>query len=159
MDTMDNTNGSTKRLDQRIDSLSDEIKCIASRIDAEMKLRSEHAGQLGIAEAKRIDAIRSVDITAVAIANDRAVASAVVLAAQVASSAETLRTLVAQTAQTVAGQLATLSSSINDRISALEKTQYTTSGKDTGSASVWGYIVAGVMTVIAVGSFLLPHLR
>src|ERR1035438_9989152 len=139
------TNGSTKRLDERIDSLSNDIQAIASRIDAELKLRSEHAGQLSIAEAKRIDAIRSVDITAVAIANDRAVASAVVLPAQVASPVETLRTLVAQTAQTVAGQLATLSSSINDRISALEKTQYTTSGKDTGSASVWGYIVAGVM--------------
>ena len=99
MDTLENTNGSTKRLDERIDSLSHQIEAIADRIDAELKLRSEHAGQLSIAEAKRIDAIRSVDITAVAIANDRAVASAVVLAAQVASSAETLRTLVAQTAQ------------------------------------------------------------
>ena len=153
------TNGSTKRLDERIDSLSNEIQAIASRIDAELKLRSEHAGQLSIAEAKRIDAIRSVDITAVAIANDRAVASAVVLAAQVASSAETLRTLVAQTAQTVAGQLATMSSAINDRISALEKTQYTTSGKDTGSANVWGYIVAGIMTLVAIASFLLAHLK
>src|ERR1035438_4588914 len=139
------TNGSTKRLDERIDALAAQIEAIPRRIDAELKLRSEHAGQLRIAEAKRIDAIRSVDITAVAIVHARAVASAVVLAAQVASSAETLRTLVAQTAQTVAGQLATMSSAINDRISALEKTQYTTSGKDTGSASVWGYIVAGVM--------------
>ena len=153
------TNGSTKRLDERIDALSNEIQAIANRIDAELKLRSEHAGQLSIAEAKRIDAIRSVDITAVAIANDRAVASAVVLAAQVASSAETLRTLVAQTAQTVAGQLATMSSAINDRISALEKTQYTSSGKDTGGKDVWGYIVAAIATVIAIGSFLMPHLK
>lgn len=153
------TNGSTKRLDERIDALSTKIVDTADRIDAELKLRSEHAIQLSIAEAKRIDAIRSVDITAVAIANDRAVASAVVLAAQVASSAETLRTLVAQTAQTVAGQLATMSSAINDRISALEKTQYTTSGKDTGGKDVWGYIVAAVAVIIAIVSFLMPHLK
>ena len=56
-------------------------------------------------------------------------------------------------------QLATMSSAINDRISALEKTQYTSSGKDTGSANVWGYIVAGVMAIIAVAAFLLPHLK
>src|ERR1035437_484273 len=158
MEYSTNTNGSTKRLDERIDALSKQIEAIAERIDAELKLRSEHAGQLSIAEAKRIDAIRSVDITAVAIANDRAVASAVVLAAQVASSAETLRTLVAQTAQTVAGQLATMSSAINDRISALEKTQYTTSGKDTGGKDVWGYIIAAVIAVISVASFVLPRL-
>src|ERR1035437_7415708 len=159
MDTADNTNGSTKRLDERIDALANQIEAIAQRIDAELKLRSEHAGQLSIAEAKRIDAIRSVDIPAVAMANERAVASAVVLAAQVASSAETLRTLVAQTAQTVAGQLATMSSAINDRISALEKTQYTSSGKDTGGKDVWGYIVAGIAVLVAMASFILPRLK
>jgi hypothetical protein len=152
MDTVDNTNGSTKRLDEKIETL-------ASRIDAELKLRSEHAVQLAKAESSRLDAIRSVDITAVAIANDRAVASAVVLAAQVASSAETLRTLVAQTAQTVAGQLASMSNAINDRIATLEKANYTNTGKDTGGKDVWGYIVAGIAVIVAMASFILPRLK
>jgi|ERR1019366_1937973 hypothetical protein len=149
---MEDTNGSTKRLDEKIDGLS-------TRIDAELKLRSEYAVQLSIAEAKRIDAIRAVDVQAVAVASDRAAAQALVLASQVASSAETLRTLVAATAQTVAKQLADVSSGINDRISALEKSQYENSGQSKGGKDVWGYIVAAVAVVIAVVSFLLPHLK
>lgn len=146
------TNGSTKRLDEKIDSLS-------NRLDAELKLRAEYAIQLSIAEAKRIDAIRAVDVNAVAVANERASASALVLASQVSASAETLRTLVAATAATVAQQLAQVSSGINDRISALEKSQYEGAGKTTGGKDVWGYIAAGIAVIIAIGSFLMPHLR
>jgi hypothetical protein len=148
----DTTNGSTKRLDEKIDSLS-------TRIDAELKLRSEYAIQLSIAEAKRIDAIRAVDVNAVAVANERASASALVLAGQVSASAETLRTLVAATAATVAQQLAAISSAINDRISALEKSQYEGSGKTTGGKDVWGYIAAGIAAIIAIAAFILPHLK
>ena len=149
---MEDTNGSTKRLDEKIENL-------AERIDAELKLRADYAIQLSIAEAKRIDAIRAVDVQAVAVASDRAAAQALVLAAQVSSSAETLRTLVAATAQTVAQQLASVSSGINDRISALEKSTYENSGKTTGSKDVWGYIVAGIMAIIALAAFILPHLH
>ncbi len=149
---MDDTNGSTQRLDEKIES---EVK----RLDEQMALRAEHAIQLSKAESSRLDAIRAVDISAVAVANDRAVASAAVLAAQVSSSAETLRTLVAATAQTVAQQLASVSTAINDRISALEKSQYSAAGKETGSKDVWGYILAGVMAIIALAAFIIPHLK
>lgn len=148
MDTMDNTNGSTKRLDQRIDALEESIR-----------LRAEYSVQLSIAEAKRIDAIRAVDVQAVTVASERANASALVLASQVSSSAEALRILVAQTATAVASQLASMSSAINDRISALEKSQYQNSGKETGGKDMWGWIVGGIMAVVAIGSFILPHLR
>jgi hypothetical protein len=152
MDTADSTNGSTKRLDEKIDS-------VALRLEDQMKLRADYAIQLSVAETKRIDAIRAVDVQAVAVANERASAQALVLAAQVSSSAETLRTLVAATAQTVAQQLAAVSSGINDRISALEKSQYENSGKTTGGKDIYGYIVAGVVAIIAVASFVIPHLK
>jgi hypothetical protein len=152
METATDTNGSTKRLDEKIES---EIR----RLDEQMKLRADYSVQLSIAEAKRIDAIRAVDVQAVAVASDRAAAQALVLASQVSSSAETLRTLVAATAQTVAQQLAAVSSGINDRISALEKSTYESAGKSTGGKDLWGYIVAAIAVLVAIGSFLLPHLK
>jgi hypothetical protein len=152
MNTVDNTNGSTKRLDEKIDA-------VAARLEDQMRLRADYAIQLSVAETKRIDAIRAVDVQAVAVANERASAQALVLAAQVSSSAETLRTLVAATAQTVAQQLAAVSAGINDRISALEKSQYENSGKSSGGKDVWGYIVAGVIALIAIAGFVLPRLK
>ena len=148
METATDTNGSTKRLDQRIDELDEKIK-----------LRAEYSVQLSIAEAKRIDAIRAADVQAVAVASERANASALVLASQVSSSAEALRILVAQTAAAVASQLASMSSAINDRISTLEKAQYQNQGEKGGSKDTWAYIVAGIAILIAIGTFLMPHLR
>src|SRR5471030_432941 len=91
------------------------------RVNEQMELRADYGVQLSIAEAKRIDAIRAVDVNAVSVANERATAQAAVLANQVAASAETLRALVAATAATVAQQLAQVSAGIADRLSALEK--------------------------------------
>src|ERR1017187_8731470 len=65
------------------------------RLNEQMTLRAEHTAQLTLAEAKRIDAIRAVDVGAVSVANERANAQAAVLASQVSTSAETLRALVA----------------------------------------------------------------
>jgi len=100
-------------------------------VDAELRhvsekaeLRAAYAEKLEIAEAKRIDAIRSVDVNAVAIANERATAAATVLANQVTQSAETLRTLVAQTAANNKQQLDQTTAQLSDRLSSLEKLQY-----------------------------------
>jgi hypothetical protein len=149
---MEDTNGSTKRLDDKIDA-------VALRLQEQMSLRADYAIQLSVAETKRIDAIRAVDVQAVAVANERASAQALVLAAQVSSSAETLRTLVAATAQTVAQQLLAVSAGINDRISALEKSSYEGVGKSSGGKDTWGYIIAAVAILIAIGTFVLPHLK
>lgn len=125
------------------------------------------------AETKRVDALRAVDIAAVATANERALEQAAVLASQVATSAETLRALVASTAVTIARQLDQLSTQLSDRISALEKASYEgagrqrmtdpqmvellaevkalnetrakSSGKGAGLTAMWGYLVAAVM--------------
>jgi hypothetical protein len=82
------------------------------------ELRSIYEEKLTIAEAKRIDAIRSVDVNAVAIASEKAAAAAAVLANSVNSSAKNLEEQLKQ----YVGQ-------INTRLSAVEKSQYEGQGK------------------------------
>lgn len=97
-----------------------EMKCVKDQ----MELRAFYAEKLEIAEAKRIDAIRAVDVNAVAIANQRATDQAAVLAAQVAASADTLRVLVSQTAAANKQQLDQITQQLSDRISTVERFQY-----------------------------------
>lgn len=99
------------------------------RIDKEMILRADYEGKLRDAEAKRIDAIRAVDVNAVAVASERAADQATVLANQVSASAETLRNLVASTATTQATVLAQITTQLTDRLASLEKAQYEGTGK------------------------------
>lgn len=99
------------------------------RVEQSLDTHTTYAKQLAEAEAKRIDAIRAVDVGAVAVASERAAAQAAVLAQQVVTSAETLRALVASTATTVAAQLQQMSSQLTDRLALLEKSQYENKGK------------------------------
>ena len=92
-------------------------------------LRAKHAKELSIAEAKRIDAIRAVDVNAVGVASERAAASAIVLATQVAQSADALRTLVATTAATMAEQQRQFSTALDSRLVSVERAQYEGKGK------------------------------
>lgn len=108
----------TEKKNEKIDTLNDKI----------MDLHVMYGEKLSIAESKRIDAIRAVDVGAVAIASERAVAQATVLANQVSQSAETLRTLVATTASSAAQQFQQVTSQLMDRISQLEKSQYEKTG-------------------------------
>lgn len=94
------------------------------RIKELMEMRAIYTEKLEVAEAKRIDAIRAVDVNAVAIANQRATDQAAVLANQVAASAETLRILVSQTAAAAKQQLDQTTSQLSDRIAAVERFQY-----------------------------------
>lgn len=108
---------------------SDDLRMAEStRINEILKLRHSYSEKLSIAEAKRIDAIRAVDVGAVAIASERAAQQASVLATQVTQSAETLRSLVSTTAGQVASNLQTISTQLNERIAALERSQYEKTG-------------------------------
>ena len=120
------------------------------RIDEKFRLQSESSVLLNVAEAKRIDAIRAVDVNAVSVANDKATAQAVVLASQVAASAETLRALVAATAATQAQQLATLTTQLTDRLSSLEKSQYENKGSGSGKSEMYGWIIGGLMVILLI---------
>jgi hypothetical protein len=124
-----------------------------------MTLRADYTRQLAEKESDRLNAIRAVDVNAVAVASERATAQATVLANQVVVSADALRVLVATTATTIATQLQYLSTQLTDRLSLLEKSQYENKGKSGGIKDTWGWIAAAIMAVIAIGSFLLPRIR
>lgn len=134
--------------------VEDQILAERRRVDEQLALREEYDLQLSIAEAKRIDALRTFDVNAVAVANERAMAQAAVLANQVAASAETLRALVSSTATAVAQQLAQISAQLSDRISLLEKSQYESRGTSGGMRDMWGWVfgiglgVAGLVSIV-----------
>jgi site-specific recombinase len=108
--------------------LDDLHKAEMRRVDDMVNVHFDYREKLAVAESKRIDAIRAVDVGAVAIAAERTSQQAVVLANQVSTSAETLRTLVTSTAATVAQQLQQVSGQLSERLSLLEKTQYESKG-------------------------------
>jgi hypothetical protein len=103
------------------------------RLDEQLSLRAGYEEKLQIAEAKRIDAIRAVDVNAVSVASQRASDQASVLATQVSQSAEALRALVATTAATVAGSQQQLANTLSARITSLEQSQYEGKGKQAYS--------------------------
>jgi len=138
---LDLVHASTKRHDDLRAADSDRLNTIfellkrlseaeSRRVDEQAKLRAEYSQQLVDAEAKRIDAIRAVDVNAVSVASERATAQATVLATQVQASAETLRSLVATAATSQATQLTQIITPITDRLALLEKSQYEGKGKE-----------------------------
>ena len=139
--------------------MNHKLKEIIKRIDEQAKLRADFNAALGVAEAKRIDAIRAVDVNAVSVANERATAQAAVLANQVAASAETLRALVAATAATQAQQLGQLTAQLTDRLTALEKAQYENKGTGTGMRDMYGWIFGGLMALATLGSIVFAVLH
>ena len=121
-------------------------------------LREKHGDRLILAEAGRINAIREVDVSGVATAAARQDQQAVVLANQVAASAETLRALVASTNTAVAQSMTQISTQLmeritavdkaaSDRISMLEKTSYEGKGKEAVSDPMLTRLYAEMKTM------------
>lgn len=158
--------------DRRVDA---EIRVLAAHIEClkdTSALRAAYEEKLTNAEAKRIDAIRSVDVNAVAVASQKQSDQATVLANQVVASAEALRGLVATTAQAQSAASQQAMSAFADRISTIEKAQYEEKGKQgvvdplqaamyeemkilrtamtagagqtQGAKNMWGYIVGAI---------------
>ena len=168
-------------------SLTDQIFAAVEHTRVTENLRAEYQEKLAIAEAKRIDAIRSVDVNAVAVASERATQSAQVLANQVAQSADALRTLVATTATTFAQQQQSLQTQITERLALLERSQYESkgkagvedprlqdllaevkvlsattargNGKQDGIGASWSVLVAVVAAVVAIASLVLANIK
>lgn len=116
--------------------LEDLHKAGERSIDEKLKLHFEYTKQISEAESERINALRAVDVAAVATANERAVKQAEVLANQMAANAETLRASVAKTAETIATQLQQITSQQNERIAALEKANYENVGKSSAPSEL-----------------------
>ena len=118
------------------------LKASTDRLESEARLRAEFAAAIAATEKDRVNAIRSVDVGAVAIATERATATANALAktvqdtaqvqsAQVARSAEDLRALVATTAAETNRNIQQQFTAITTRISALEQTGATGVGRSS----------------------------
>lgn len=119
----------------------------SKRVDQQLALRTSYEERLSLAEAKRIDAIRAVDVNAVAVASQRASDQATVLATQVAQSAEALRGLVASTANTVAQSQQVLSTTLSTRITTLEQAQYEGKGKQSFADPAFAELLAEVKSL------------
>ena len=165
--------------------LADQMQAAIEHTRITENLRADYQEKLAIAEAKRIDAIRSVDVNAVAVASERATQQAQVLANQVAQSADALRTLVATTATTFAQQQQSLQTQITERLALLERSQYESkgkagvedprlqdllaevkllsastargSGKSEGVGASWSVVVAIVAAAVAIGSLVITN--
>lgn len=62
-------------------------------------------------------------------------------------------------ASTVAMQLAENSTHVNERLAALEKAQYQDAGSRGGRKDIVAWFFAALMALVAIASFLLPHLK
>lgn len=134
LDDIDKLNN--KRADDKFKSVQQVIDLEAKITDMHAlynadftKLRAEYQMQLDQKESNRIDAIRKVDQEAVRNESDRSQQAVNTLAAAQAATAETLRSAVNTTATNIATQLDRTTSAIVERISALEKVQYTGQGR------------------------------
>lgn len=147
-------NASVKRIDDisqlRYDGLLKEMalnkEIMTLHVTYSEKLRSADE-KLSLAESKRIDAIRAVDVGAVAIASEKQTAQAAVLANQLTASADTLRNLVATTATTVNEQFKSVTNQLMEKISLLEKSQYVGMGKERITDPLMSELLAEVKSL------------
>ena len=152
-----------KRIDDKVfmaESHSEAMRnAEAKRVAEEVKLYASFHDKLFEAERDRINAIRAVDVGAVAVAAERSQQQATVLANQVAASAETLRSLVAATASAnaaattaaatqFADRLASTEKALTDRIGALEKAQYENKGKSGVADPAFEQLVRQVNDIV-----------
>lgn len=135
----------TRRVNQMMDSER-------RRVNEQRDLIAQYERLLREAEAKRIDAIRVVDVNAVSVANERAAAQAQVLANQVSTSAETLRALVATTATATSAQFAQVTGQFSERIAVLERSSYEGKGRESYSDPVLAQLILEVKALSAARS-------
>lgn len=96
-----------KRFNAKLSALRKEVILRCRNIDQRSQLRADYDNKLRKAEAKRINAIRAVDVNAVAVASQRSSDQATALATTVSQSAEVMRNQVSQAAETMRNLVAT----------------------------------------------------
>ena len=110
----DPTPNTIRLMDATVKGLTDLFASEMRRIDERFTMFSDYMKNMASAEAKRLDAAREVDATAVRVASDRANATAVTLATQVSNFNDAQRALVNATAEAVAKNLLQVSAQINE---------------------------------------------
>jgi hypothetical protein len=149
--------------EEQIRRQDDLRKIEADHVKETADLRSKYEVMLRDKETQRIDAIRAVDVGAVARASEVATAQASTLATQVQVSAETLRGQVAASATAAAGALAVALEPIQKSIDELRRIQYEqqgqkaaqSEGKDSNQWTI-GLIIAVALSVVSVILHYLP---
>lgn len=162
-------------------------RAFADKLESEARVRADYDEKLRAAEAKRIDAIRLVDVNAVSEDRRRTGEQAVALATQVSQSADTVRALVASTKTSTDLSVSQVTQALSQRITTLEQAGYQQAGKQTfqdpqiqalvtevrnlsasrndlagvnaGRGDVIGWIVAGVSLLILLGGLVLNYTR
>lgn len=179
----DDLRGGSERLTQsQLDSQEKMNAMRSDHVKELMSLRADYDSRLLVAEAKRIDAIRAVDVAAVAVDRVRVTDQALVLATQVSQSAEALRSLVANTATTQAASQQQVVNTLSARLTTLEQAGYqqagqqkfqdpafvsllskvealssarsTQEGNSKGQGDLIGWIFGGVALLIAAFTFM-----
>lgn len=131
--------------------MEEKILCLSEveSLEKQLTIRFEYIERIIESEAKRLDAIRAVDASAVVLASKKAEAQATVLANQVIASTEALRSLVATTNIAVSQQISQISIQLTERIALLEKSQYENEGRKGLSAPLL-MMIAGLTGGIVV---------
>jgi len=126
-----------------------------------LDLRAAYDAQLRVAESRRIDAIRAVDVAAVAQAAQVSATQATILATQVSASAETLRTTVAASALSSANALSAALGPMQTSIDALRQAQYQQQGqaaqKTEGRGDGQWLTTTIIAIAAAVASYVFSH--
>jgi len=164
----DPTPNTIKLMDTAVNGLNELFKSEMRRVDDRFAMFSEYMERLGVAESKRLDAIREVDATAVRVAADRALNTQATLASQVSAFNEQQRALVATTADVLAKNLQQIQIQIaenaekaeqqqqlkNDAflasIAAIQKSQNESQGKSSLSTPLLMMIAGAVVGVLVV---------
>lgn len=131
-----------------VDSKVDHLKEMAD-------IRAEYDSRLREAESKRIDAIRAVDVAAVASTARDAAIVASTLAGQVSTSADTLRSQVELTKTAAAAALATALQPIQRDVSELRDNQFKLAGLKQGSSESTESRRASVGQMIALVALII----
>jgi hypothetical protein len=118
-----------RRIDTELACVKEIANIRAQHVHDMSQMRSDHAEKEAMAESKRLDAVRAVDVLAATNTAERAAAANQILAQQTAVNAENLRMALNTTATTIAAQMDTRFATITERIAALEKSSYEGQGK------------------------------
>ncbi len=126
-----------------------------------MKLRAEYQEKLAVAESKRIDAIRAVDVGAVAIASERASRQADVLATQISQSTEQLIERVAaleKSSYVGSGKQAVADPMMVEllaEVRRLRRSRDTDTGQQEGKTAMWSYVTAAIGIIFGVSGIVI----
>lgn len=121
----------TNRLNTELACVKEISNLRASHVQEISMMRADHSEKMAMAESKRLDAVRAVDVTNVQTAATASLAAIQRLAETTATNADNIRNAMTATATAVAQQLANTVGLITERISALEKSSYEGKGKST----------------------------